>query len=68
MSPQILALMTALANAGCFVSARRGLVYSTPMTAAYVAVVVNTTVLGVLRESPISEPPSAAPRRVQGRG
>ena len=48
MSPQLLALLTAIAYAGCFVATRRGLVYSTPLTAAYVAVTVNTVVLWAL--------------------
>jgi DME family drug/metabolite transporter len=48
MSPQILGLMTAALYAGCFVATRRGLVYSTPITAAYVAVAVNTVVLSTL--------------------
>lgn len=48
MSPQVLGLMTAALYAGCFVATRRGLVHSTPMTAAYVAVAVNTAVLSAL--------------------
>ncbi len=45
MSPQFLALVTSFFYAGCFLATRRGLVYSTPSTAAYVALAVNTTIL-----------------------
>ena len=45
MSPQFLALVTSFFYAGCFLATRRGLVYSTPSTAAYVALAVNTSIL-----------------------
>ena len=45
MTPQFLALVTSFFYAGCFLATRRGLVYSTPATAAYVALAVNTTIL-----------------------
>ena len=48
MTPQFLALVTSFFYAGCFLATRRGLVYSTPATAAYVALVVNTTILSVI--------------------
>jgi DME family drug/metabolite transporter len=48
MHPQILALLTAFAYAGCFVATRRGLVYSTPITATYAAVFVNTILLWMI--------------------
>ena len=45
MSPQFLALVTSFFYAGCFLATRRGLVYSTPATAAYVALTVNSAIL-----------------------
>ncbi len=45
MSPQFLALVTSFFYAGCFLATRRGLLYSTPATAAYVALAVNSTIL-----------------------
>ena len=48
MTPQFLALVTSFFYAGCFLATRRGLVYSTPATAAYVALAVNTTILSVI--------------------
>lgn len=45
MTPQFLALVTSFFYAGCFLATRRGLVYSTPSTAAYVALAVNTAIL-----------------------
>ncbi len=45
MTPQFLALVTSFFYAGCFLATRRGLVYSTPTTAAYVALGVNTAIL-----------------------
>lgn len=45
MSPQFLALVTSFFYASCFLATRRGLVYSTPTTAAYVALAVNTFIL-----------------------
>ena len=45
MTPQFLALVTSFFYAGCFLATRRGLVYSTPATAAYVALTVNSTIL-----------------------
>ena len=48
MTPQFLALVTSFFYAGCFLATRRGLVYSTPTTAAYVALAVNTSILWVL--------------------
>ena len=48
MTPQFLALVTSFFYAGCFLATRRGLVYSTPTTAAYVALAVNSTILWVL--------------------
>jgi len=45
MSPQLLALVTSFFYAGCFLATRRGLVYSTPATAAYVALTVNSAIL-----------------------
>ena len=45
MSPQFLALVTSFFYAGCFLATRRGLMYSTPATAAYVALAVNTAIL-----------------------
>ena len=48
MSPQFLALVTSFFYAGCFLATRRGLVYSTPATAAYVALTVNSAILWVI--------------------
>ncbi|MCY4439018.1 MAG: DMT family transporter [Deltaproteobacteria bacterium] len=48
MTPQFLALVTSFFYAGCFLATRRGLMYSTPATAAYVALAVNTTILSVI--------------------
>lgn len=45
MTPQFMALVTSFFYAGCFLATRRGLMYSTPTTAAYVALGVNTTIL-----------------------
>ena len=45
MSPQFLALVTSFFYAACFLATRRGLVYSTPATAAYVALTVNSAIL-----------------------
>ena len=45
MTPQFLALATAIAYAGCYVTTRHGLACSNPMTAAYVAILVNTLLL-----------------------
>ena len=45
MSPQFLALVTSFFYAGCFLATRRGLQYSTPATAAYVALTVNSAIL-----------------------
>jgi len=45
MTPQLLALVTSFFYASCFLATRRGLMYSTPATAAYVALAVNTAIL-----------------------
>ena len=45
MTAQFLALVTSFFYASCFLASRRGLVYSTPSTAAYVALAVNTSIL-----------------------
>lgn len=48
MTPRFLALVTSFFYAGCFLATRRGLVSSTPTTAAYVALAVNTAILWAL--------------------
>lgn len=48
MTPQFLALVTSFFYAGCFLTTRRGLMYATPVTAAYVALSVNTAILWVV--------------------
>lgn len=48
MTPQFLALVTSFFYAGCFLATRRGLMYSTPTTAAYVALAVNSAILWAL--------------------
>src|SRR3982750_542905 len=45
MSPQLLALLSAVSYAFCMLSARLGLRYSNATTVPYVAVLVNTVVL-----------------------
>ncbi len=45
MTARLLALVTSVFYAGCFLTTRRGLVHSTPVTAAYVALSVNTVIL-----------------------
>lgn len=45
MSPELLALLSAFAYAGCIISARRGLQYSTPTTVTYVSLLVHTITL-----------------------
>lgn len=45
MTSQFLALVTSVFYAGCFLATRRGMIYSTPTTAAYVALSVNTVIL-----------------------
>ena len=45
MSPQLLALLTALSFAVGNITARQGLIYSTPITATFISLIVHTVVL-----------------------
>ncbi len=45
MSPQLIALYSAISYAVCIIAARRGLKYSTPVTVTYISLIIHTVTL-----------------------